>query len=1321
MIHALRRVQICGLALAIGVAASAQEVRLHSGDVLRFTPQGAWRSATVSGQNLPLVTGAPVLTVCDVERGGQYHPLLGTTRAADEGVSLALESSELALKATLAFVPDGTAFKCRLRIAETSGKDRGLLVRFGVPVNAVGWRWWHDLDQARAIEADRLYEDAKPLRAFAALPEWKDKPDLRMGFNTANFCTVMTGPAGLCLAVPLDQPRLFRTAYDARQRMFSLTYDVALCADTAPPSEAAFEFELFACDPGWGMRAALGTYYQRHPHFFTKHLKDEGMWVAFTHLDTIDNPTEFGIAIQEGAGSLPYEDKIGVQSFNYYTHAGIYADVPNHKRGIDPTPSLERRIAAVEANLKRSTGRDGVYAECGLYDAAGKFSAEPGTVYGDVLAQFCLEPELFYGKWLLDRIDPFFAGQRKRGGELDGFYYDGLTTGINYRREHFRHASYPPSWDPVAKKPYLYNYFSSVEWARQVADKLHGMGKFTMMNGAMGASPFCAPYLDIMGAETGLNIPRTDFNFVRMICRHKTFATLLKGNYAKLTGTEIGLFMRRCLAYGVFPGFFDWPPSGLGPGGTYWDHPEYYERDRPLFRRYQPLVKAIAAAGWEPLTFARAGDERLPVERFGSMKQGRVFFTVLNDSTQPVRSSLRVPLAALDLPRDDLAIFDEIADRPLTGEISGDNLSVPLNLAPHSVALVHLARTNDFIAHHLDAARQLFRRAEVQRRADAGRPARPMYWHVTEERCRRDDGALCLRNDTTVQTASASQWVMLFQPEARPITIRARLKTRDLTGGKSGGFAMRAVVCYVDRQFTTRDPRTLELEPGDGNWANVEWNIEPARPVRSVQLVLQFNKRAGCVWFDNVSVRSADDPGVERVVDGAFDAWYEQLSPEQDALLAPAMAAAEKAIAAARPNSLKQLGDALAGIQSASSVITQNRLENPARRARRDLDEAWAHLALGCRSLAGIDGLEVLAPDIAVPGETVNAMIRLLARRQGESMLKCELRADGALNFNSPPKVGSTAAFQAVVPAAAKIGARHTLQAEATVALPGGGVLPLRAERTLTIVAPFAAGVLLDGVDTLDGSQIAALQLTNHLARAQRFAVAVSTPAGWTLRDGRPAVTIPARAAMSLPIRFVPGDRARPGVHPVTVSIRGEGGEETLRLALKHVPAVENRLKNQGFEIPAQAVPTHWSAWGGGCAADGGVKHSGLRSVRLHTDSPSNPVGASQSITLNQTRVTPLIVRGWSKAENISGGGEAGYCLYVDVYYTDGTKLYGQKVPFTSGTHDWQFGENRIATTRPVRTVTVYTMLRGSTGTAWFDDLFLAEDPASGVAGNAER
>ena len=1312
----LSRIIAACVALCVAAVAIGQEVRTTSGDALVFTEQGVWKAVTMNGRRVPIAAGAPVLSVCDVERGGDYLPMSGSVRIEGGAMVMALGSEQLALKASLRIEGDGVAFKFKLRVEDATGKDRGLLVRLGVPVNAAGWQWWDDIERRRVIEPGKLYENAKPLRAFAALPEWKDKPDLRMGFNTENFCSAITGDAGLCIAVPLDQPRIFRTSCDGRLGLFGITYDVALCGETVPPSQAVFEFELFACDPQWGMRSALDTYYRRHPGFFTKNLKEEGMWIAFTGLDTMDNTTEFGVGVQEGAGSVGYDDRIGVKSFSYYTHAGMYADVPDHKRGVDPTPSLERRIAAVETAFKRNTGRDGVYAGCGLHDAAGRLSAEPGTVYGDVLAQFCLEPELFYGQWLLDRIEKFFADFRKRG-ELDGFYYDGLTTGINYRRGHFRHAGYPPAWDPVAKKPYLYNYFSSVEWARLVAEKLHGMGKFTMMNGAMGANPFCAPYLDVMGAETGLNISRADYNFVKTICHHKTFATLLKGNYAKLGGAEIELFMKRCLAYGVFPGFFDWPPSGLGPGGTYWDHPEYYERDRLLFRKYQPLVKMIAAAGWEPLTFARAADAGLQVERFGAMERrevgGSVFFTVLNDSAEPVRSALNVEVDKLGLPAKDIAVFDEVAQRRLGCEVNGGVCAIPLDLPPQSVALVHITKAADFVAHHLDAAAELFDVAEVQRKADEGRPARPCFWRVTEERCLRDDGALLLCNDSERQFTSASQWVMLFQKEARPITVRARVRTKDVTGAKNDKFALQAVVCHVDNQFTTRDPRVLPLEPGTSGWRDVEWVIEPARPVRSIQLVFRLNGRAGSVWFDHVSVRSADAPDKECVVDGGFDAWYERLTPEQACLLAPKLAAARSMLSGGNP-AVEKLTAALHAIQAASACITEQHWENPARRERRDLDAAREHLMACCSTVFGIEGLELIAPEKAVPGEVIGVAAKVCSTKKSVRRVKLTLRAEGGLKIAAKR---DGAEYEVAIPVSAKPGDVLVLQGEATAELGGGGSLPLRARRTISVVALFDAEAAVEGVGA-DGSQKVALRLMNNRSRPQRFKIEVNAPAGWTTKLAQPEQMVAPQSSALVRLVLAADAATQLGRYAVGVTVRCDGEPKAFRLELSHVPVSANLLKNADFESGVGADLKGWTKWVGGYAADSTVAHSGRQSLRLQTDAISAHVGASQSVALNRKRAVPLIVRGWCKAEKV-GGDHSGCCLYVDVYYSDGTKLYGQKIRFDHGTHDWQFRELRIETTKPVRGVSVYMMLRGATGTAWFDDVVLAEDVS--CAGDGAR
>src|SRR4029079_12194377 len=90
--------------------------------------------------------------------------------------------------------------------------------------------------------------------------------------------------------------------------------------------------------------------------------------------------------------------------------------------------------------------------------------------------------------------------------------------------------------------------------------------------------------------------------------------------------TLVEKYMKRSLAYGIFPGFF----SHNAAEGHYFTRPELYDRDRGLFKKYVPLCKLVAQAGWEPITAARSSDEHVHLERFGA---GNVrFLTVFNDS-----------------------------------------------------------------------------------------------------------------------------------------------------------------------------------------------------------------------------------------------------------------------------------------------------------------------------------------------------------------------------------------------------------------------------------------------------------------------------------------------------------------------------------------------------------------------------------------------------------------------------------------------------------------------------------------------------------------
>ena len=92
----------------------------------------------------------------------------------------------------------------------------------------------------------------------------------------------------------------------------------------------------------------------------------------------------------------------------------------------------------------------------------------------------------------------------------------------------------------------------------------------------------------------------------RAMCKGKPYCFLMNTRFEEFSHELVEKYMKRCLAYGMFPGFFSAQCLGRD---TISRGPELYNRDRPLFKRYVPLCKRVAEAGWEPITRARSDDE----------------------------------------------------------------------------------------------------------------------------------------------------------------------------------------------------------------------------------------------------------------------------------------------------------------------------------------------------------------------------------------------------------------------------------------------------------------------------------------------------------------------------------------------------------------------------------------------------------------------------------------------------------------------------------------------------------------------------------------
>ena len=1293
-----------GIALALGVlavcATNAYTASLTAGEVtLQLDAQANVTGLSVGKTELK-VTPGPLVELCDVAQGGFVAGKV-TGGSIDKGLTLDFGKANATGKVLVEPRGEALRFSCNLKGGD--GPARGVLLRLSFPFDAQGWQWHKDVQTSVPMNENKVYENVRPLRAYADLPEWKDLPDLRMGYSNRNFCTVLTGPVGLCLAVPVDRPCTFRTAYDAEAKRLEIVYDFALSPDTRNPHEVDFAFDLYACEPSWGFRSALARYYRMYPELFKVHITEQGQWMAFRRLSDMDNVNEFYFALQEGAPEPAYDDKIGVISCPYFTHAGQFARIPNYDPEKDPLPPFEEQMKAMEAAFKARTKQDGMYAKVGLQNAEGQYGIRKCAVYGHIIAQFNLDPELPYGEWTLKQaIARLKQVREKQKAELDGFYYDGLSTGINYNPAHFKTADAPCLWDPVAKKPFINNFLSSCEFARAAAELLRPLDKITMMNGVGGSAFFVAPWLDVFGNETGVRIPRETFNYVRTIIYHKPYVTLLKGNYEQAIGRpEMELFHKRCLAYGVFAGFFDWPPSGLGPGGCYWYHSRYYERDRDIFRKYQPLSRQLALAGWEPVTFARSSEPRVFVERFGPTEDGIVYLTLLNEDANPQQTTLTIDAKALKLNPATVEAVDLVSGGRMKLNVKGSVLSAEALMPADGVMAIQLADAQTGARWRVGQALETLDRGVLMREVDKDKPPVPAHWVPKNANYKRETDGDEAKLVFTGGAQTCSQWVMLFQGEPGEVTLRVRASAEDLSGGKAG---VDCRIAWVTKSFTHYETRSLKLPDGTYEDKEFELKIDSEHPLRSI-LVIPTRASAvkGTLEFSEISV--SDGSRDEYAIDPTFAEWYEpvpqqmreQIARDCDGLRASLVSLQKPGLKLEAKATREALFAAFGKCRTLNEYVSAEQAENGCRRVLRDVETIEQHLGFVTLRAFNAPPPAISGPVAAAPGDEVT--LDFPAPKMAGVAVRTELRSDDVEIRETAGKGVLT------VPADAEVGSAIEVRGLLHIGAEGAAVT-LRADHRVAVVQPLLVDLESQGADLETGASRVRISVRNNRSRPTTARLAVTPPQGW--RVTAPAgIEIGPSAEATAEAQVGPTDAAAAGA--VTVSVTAVAGRDRAigRLTMLYIPKEANLLQSPGFEDGK-------ARWGWGKDTVSIVNEearSGKASLRI-----KNPVTlqseASQSFTLNQEKPCAILIRASSKAVGVSGKPDRNYSLYVDLYYmNDGGHIWGRTHTFQTGTTDWQMGELLIEPEKPIKNVNVYLLLRGHSGTAYFDDVALMEDP----------
>lgn len=523
-----------------------------------------------------------------------------------------------------------------------SGKDRALTLVYTLPVKQDGLVWFHhprrtvDLSQANA---EVMNTTRHPVGANGLLSRYP-------------FGAVASEGKGVAIGIDPATPLYFRVGCQPVTCELFLACDIGLAPEKPT---ARFSFCVYDFAAADGFRGALARYYALFPDAFVTRIKRQGVWMPFAAISKVAGWEDFGFRFKEGDGETAWDDAHDMLTFRYTEPMTWWMSL----KGEGPR-TLKR--GAEEARRLAAAGDKAAQAW-----VSSAFVDEKGQVPGRVLdTPWCngvvwsmnSAPGVagavtdFTNKWNTLYLEKQYGATRK--ASCDGEYIDSaeayVTEELNFRRDHFAGAERPLGYALGSRKVGLYKGLIGFEYVRALEKEMHARGRYMMANSTPVSWCWLAPLLDVMGTETDWNrggkwtpMPDEELLYRRAMCKGKPYCFLMNTDFSTFPYEASEKFMKRALAYGMFPGYF----SADASTGHYFTCPELYNRDRPLFKKYVPLCRQVSEAGWEPLTGAVSDNEAVIVERFGSLP-GACYLTVYNLSE--TRQTAMLSLTTLAAP-----------------------------------------------------------------------------------------------------------------------------------------------------------------------------------------------------------------------------------------------------------------------------------------------------------------------------------------------------------------------------------------------------------------------------------------------------------------------------------------------------------------------------------------------------------------------------------------------------------------------------------------------------------------------------------------------
>ncbi|MES3019273.1 MAG: hypothetical protein V4721_15915 [Bacteroidota bacterium] len=604
----------------------------------------------------------------------------------------------LVYQVTIHEIDRGTHIEVNGELERLVEGNSSLTVRISFPFSGKSWKWFSGLEEVKDIKPGLIYTDTVGIRTLSPRDGAFNGKTLAeggygdlVGKGTMSFyplTAISIDSQGQALGIDLTIPIVYRFSADANKGLVA-EFDVSTSPLTEKfPNRAFFKLSKFSFNPKWGMRSALKKFYSIYPESFKKRVVNEGIWLPFTALRSINKWEDFGFAYHEtSAGTSDTKDGkriptivsdkgTGVLSFQYTEPWDVQLpittmDIPYDTLISDKIlPERQREYIRNSATWDKNGQWQARRLKTPWFKSGWAVSittnADPGLP-GFNRHQYVLQNEVTPAKKL----------------NVDGVYFDSMEWNwhhdLNYRQDHFKFTDFPLTFSSNVGKPAIWNFVSEFESMKTISDEMHAQGKLSMGNGH-DWNPFAASNLDLFGAELSWysedshNTKALDFK--RAISFQKPIVFLLNRGFNDTLFTKepfkgYELYFEKMMAYGFFPSFF----STNASSDPYWKDPIKVENGRPFFKKYIPIIKQISAAGWEPVTGASINVRNVKIERFGSGKD--IYFTVKNnDELKDAQLIMSVDINELGL--NQLYSAQELIEgRTLKVETSKIYLTVP--------------------------------------------------------------------------------------------------------------------------------------------------------------------------------------------------------------------------------------------------------------------------------------------------------------------------------------------------------------------------------------------------------------------------------------------------------------------------------------------------------------------------------------------------------------------------------------------------------------------------------------------------------------------